>query len=337
MILIPSIFLIQAKTKEPELNQDTKTTISTLINESELLGTLVIVKDDKILYTEGFGYADRENNIQNSNDIIYPIASLQKNMTAVIIAQLVREGSLTYDTTIEKFYPDLEYGEDITINDLLNHTSGYVMPEVPPKKVLKTEEEQLQNAIETSYYIGNHTPAYSNGNYSLLAGIIQQIEKISYEDSLKKRIFEPLNLRSTYLWNHIPSDRKTPKEYFYSEDDETNYNTEYPIYSESLMSSLLGAGNVYMSTTDIATFEMSLDDNTLLTNEEYIELFSIEDPTALSMRFGNISSDGVLGGFSSYLYGDLTNKNMVIFLANQSTNYFPDELLEQVYQQLLLF
>lgn len=336
MIFIPSFFLIQAKTNDPEPNADIKKNITTLIEDSHLLGTLVLVKNGEIHYTEGFGFANKEKNIQNGENIVYPIASLQKTMTAVIIAQLVREKKLSYDMTIESFYPNLEYASEITINDLLNHTSGLVMPEVPPKKVLNTEEDQLKNAIETSVYEDNHDYAYSNGNYSLLAGIISQIEKTSYEDSLKKRILKPLNMNNTYLWNHIPKDKVTPEEYFYSEETKTDYNTNNPVYSEKLMSSLLGAGNVYTTPTDITIFEMSLNNETILTKEEYTELFSIDDHYVVS-RFGNISSDGVLGSFSSYLHGDLTDENFVIFLANQSAKSFPDDLLDQVYQQLLLF
>ena len=318
-----------AKSDKERLND-----ISQLIDESNLLGTLALIKNGKIIYTEGFGYADKEKQLPNNDKTLYPIASLQKNMTAVIIAQLIREKKLTYDTTIETFYPDLEHSEEITIRDLLSHTSGYLMPEVPTDKVLMTEEEQLKNALETSEYLGNHDFAYSNGNYSLLAGIIRDIEKISYKESLENRILNPLKMNQTYLWDDIPSNKKVPQEYFYR--DNTHYSEEDLIYSEELMSTLLGAGNLYATVTDLALFEMALTTDSLLSDKEYDELFYFSDESEVMMT-GNISSDGVMGGFSSYFYGDLSNQTFVLFLANQSSTDYPDQLLNQVYQQLLLF
>ena len=102
------------------------------------------------------------------------------------------------------------------------------------------------------------------------------------------------------------------------------------------MSTLLGAGNVYSTVSDLSQFEMSLNNNTLLSEDEFTELFNFP-PKQETMMFGNISADGVLGGYNSFFYGDLTEQTFIIFLANQSINSYPYDLLVDVYQQLLLF
>ena len=329
-MLVSSKKAMAVKKKKQEIISD----INSSIESSDLLGSMAIVRDGKIVYTTSFGEADHENHLPNSPDLLYPIASMQKRMTAVIIAQLIREGKLAYESTIERFYPNLEHADVITIRDLLNHTSGYIMPEVASSTVLTTEKQQLNNVFETSIYNGQYTFQYSNGNYSLLAGIISQIEQTPYKDSLKKRILNPLHLAHTYLWDDVPTDQFVVKEYF--NDTGSDYEKQRSVYSKELMSTLLGAGNVYSTASDLSQFQLSLNNNTLLTPEEYAELFPFASQEEV-MMYGNISSDGKSGGYSSYFYGDITKQNFVVFLANQTSNDYPDQLFKYVYEQLLLF
>jgi len=317
IIIISMAFLRNSlKEKETPLTQkEFIENVSADFKESHLSGSVAVVKNGKIIDTSSYGF-------------------LQKNMTGVIIAQLIREDKLTYDTTIDTFYPNLEFADTITVRDLLNHTSGYGMPETATDSVLKTEKEQLENVFDTLYYHGSHEFYYSNGNYSLLAGIISRIENKSYKESLKTRIFTPLKLEHTFLWDELPKEATIPNEYlFYNDED---YNTENLQYSEELMSTLLGAGNVYSTVSDLSCFEMSLNNGTLVTEDEVNELFnySLQQEVMFS---GNISADGVMGGYRSYVYGDLSEQNFIVFLANQSSDYYPYDLLADVYQQLLLF
>ncbi|HCM89580.1 MULTISPECIES: serine hydrolase domain-containing protein [Vagococcus] len=308
--------------------------IDTLIDESNMFGTLVMMKNGESVYTQSYGMADEKQKIKNNKDIIYPIASLQKSMTAVMIAQLISEDNLSYNTTIDAFYEDLDHADEITIRDLIEHTSGYVMPEIASDSVLVTEQEQLDNALKTSEYTDDRSYQYSNGNYSLLAGIIMELDDRPYEESLQTRILNPLNMKQTYLWNNLPSDAQLPKEYFYQENK--NYQTDTLVYSEELMSTLLGAGNIYATAEDVARFETSLNNGVLLKDEEYLELFGIQHNDLMS-RMGNISSLDTAGGYSSYVYGDITNQNVVVFLVNQSTSNDTTSLMDNLYQELLKF
>ena len=326
-------FHAESKTKPTE-QETTMNEIDRLVDDSNMFGSLVMMKNGEAVYTQSYGMADAEGKIKNDQDIIYPIASLQKSMTAVMIAQLISEDKLTYDTTIDKFYEDLDHAEEVTVRDLIDHTSGFVMPEVASDSVLKTEQEQLENALKTSEYNGNREFQYSNGNYSFLAGIIMKLDERSYEESLQTRILNPLHMKNTYLWSNLPKDAQLPKEYFYHEDK--NYQTDTLVYSEELMSTLLGAGNVYATAEDVAIFETSLNNGVLLKDEEYLELFGIQH-NDLMVRTGNISSINGAGGYSSYVYGDVTNQTVVVFLVNQSSPTDSMPVMENLYQQLLEF
>lgn len=337
VILAFSSFYVKNNTLHAETssaaNNDAVNKINDLIDDSHLHGTVALVKNGEVVYTQGYGLANAEKKVKNDKDTLYPIASLQKNMTAVMIAQLISEGKLTYDTPLTDFYPDLEHADEITVRQLIDHTSGYTMPEVSTGKVLSSEEDQLTNALETSEYHDNHDYSYSNGNYTLLAGIIRTLDDRSYEESLQQRIFNPLDMKHSYLWDKTPKSKNIPTEYYYRDGE--NYVTDGTVYSEELMSTLLGAGNVYSTASDVAAFEMSLNNGTLLKDEEYLELLGIEHNQVIE-RTGNISSENTRGGYSSYLYGDITNQNLVIFLSNQSTDDYPNDLMSHIYDQLLL-
>ena len=110
--LIGLIFLINGVTwieKRAFISKSHKEKIEIIshsFKDSNLLGSVILVKDGKTLLTESYGLSDYNKEIKNTNDTLYPVASLQKKMTAVIIGQLVSEGKLTYETTVNTFLTD---------------------------------------------------------------------------------------------------------------------------------------------------------------------------------------------------------------------------------------
>lgn len=325
--------VINEKTESSQSPRETIITeIDEIVDASHMFGTLLMLKEGKTVYEKSYGDADHERQIPNNGAALYPIASLQKGMTAVMIGQLIREGEIDYDTTIERFYGELENADEITIRDLLDFTSGYVMPEVAANTVLRSEAEQLENVLETSRYIGTGIPEYSNGSYSLLAGIISTLDQQSYQMSLRRRLLVPLEMTDTYFWDELPEDGLVPKEYVYLKGK--NYQLDGTVYSEELMSTLLGAGNLYATVADIGKFELGMSTQQLLSEEEYSMLFRTDLETFFS-GMGNISAEGNLGGYSSYVYSNRRLGNSLVFLINQTSSQFNPWLLEKLYQKLI--
>jgi CubicO group peptidase (beta-lactamase class C family) len=84
-----------------------------------------IVRNDSLIYSKGYGLANLENNIANTSQSIYYMASVSKQFTAYAITLLARQGKLKIDDDIHKYLPWMaDFGQKITIRNLLNHTSG---------------------------------------------------------------------------------------------------------------------------------------------------------------------------------------------------------------------
>lgn len=110
----------------------------------------------------------------------FPLASLQKLITGVAIQQLIDKGKLSLNTPLSKYYPQVENSENITIQNLLTHTSGLADRKEVPQQVLTTQKQQLDFSL-TNYRITYRKKwKYANINYALLAGIISQISGQNY-------------------------------------------------------------------------------------------------------------------------------------------------------------
>lgn len=312
-----------------------KATIDQLLKDSHFQGDALLIHADQIFYHRSYGYANAKNKRLNKVNGLFPIASLQKTITSAIIFELVKEKKLTLDTTLATFYPDINFSRTITIQELLNHSSGILMAEEEPDKLLTKQESQLDNVLKTLSVVANKEFNYTNGNYTLLAGIISKLTDQSYEEVIKKRVIDKLALTNTYFWDNLPKGEAVPNPYFYIGED---YQTDLFPASEKLFSSLLGAGNMYMSTEDFWLFIQSLADGKLFEQAEYEQLANVKKAgyQAGMVYFDNLKySEGNLGGYDTVIYGDQGNQNIVILFANQAANDGMQALSEELYYQLL--
>lgn len=312
-----------------------KETINQLIKESHFKGAVLIVNQGHVFYQQSYGYADKQNNVLNKVDGLFPIASLQKIMTGSVILELVKKNQLTLDTTLDQFYPEIDLSQTITIQQLLNHQSGILMDEEEPEKLLPDQASQLKNALDTLSTTSDKDFQYTNGNYTLLAGIISKITEQPYEEAIQKRVINKLGLEHTYFWDQLPKEMTLPKPYFYMGQD---YQADPVPASEKLFSSLLGAGNVYMSTEDFWVFIQSLANGQLFEQKEYEQLAGIDQKGYQSgmFYFDTLKySEGNLGGYDTVIYGDQKNQNVVILFGNQPASNGVNKLSETIYQVLL--
>jgi CubicO group peptidase (beta-lactamase class C family) len=166
---------------------------------------VLVSRKDQIVYRKAFGIADLELNIPIQPEMVFEIASNTKQFTAVAIMQLVEQGKIKLQDSIEKYIPDYPpQGYGITIEHLLTNTSGIkdfgVMEQLNPtiwrvdhKPVDFIEffkNEKMDFAPGTQYN-------YSNSGFFLLGFIIEEISGMTYEQYLEKNIFEPAGMTNS--------------------------------------------------------------------------------------------------------------------------------------------
>ena len=169
---------------------------------------LGIVKDDRITYLRGFGKAD-DSGRPVTPQTPFIIGSLSKSFTALAIMQLVEAGKIELDAPVQRYLPWFRVADDqasaeITVRDLLNHTSGL------STKTGRTfqgngdaRDSALENAVrklssaEPAAPVGE-TYQYSTINYSVLGLIVQTVAGRSYESYVQTEILDPLQMRHSF-------------------------------------------------------------------------------------------------------------------------------------------
>ena len=167
--------------------------------------SIALVDDQRIVWAEGFGYADKENRKPASAETIYRVGSISKLFTATAAMQLAEQHKLDLDRPLQDVLPEFsirsrfENSNPITPRNVMTHHSGL------PRDVLKgmftknpepfTELVRHVRASDT-FYPPNHTFSYSNVGVTLLGHAIQDVSGEPFADYLRHSVLEPLGMRT---------------------------------------------------------------------------------------------------------------------------------------------
>jgi len=87
---------------------------------------VAVVRDGKVLYTKGYGYANLEHRVPITPATVFDVASVSKQFAGLAVAMLITEGRIKLTDPIRKHIPELaDVGQTVTVDHLLHHTSGY--------------------------------------------------------------------------------------------------------------------------------------------------------------------------------------------------------------------
>lgn len=181
--------------KENEF-KNLETEIQETVDKLNVVGlSISVIENNKISYSQGFGYADIDKNIKTDTNTIYRIASISKSITASAIMKLYEEGKFKLDDDINDYLNGFEVrnpnfpDEKITFKMLLTHTSSII-------------DGDTYSTIYDIQDFGDYKPGdqfeYSNYGYNLLATLIEQISNQDFEDFVQENIFKPLNMKASF-------------------------------------------------------------------------------------------------------------------------------------------
>jgi serine beta-lactamase-like protein LACTB, mitochondrial len=163
-----------------------------------------ILMKGKIFWLGTTGYSDVENMILANPKTVYRIASISKPITAVAIMQLVEKGKIKLDDDVRKYIPYFPQKKwKFTIRQLLNHTSGIRNYRTAEEFDSKTHFNSTREAISVvmddplSFQPGTKF-LYTTLGYNLLAAVLESVTQMNYDAYLKKNIFEPAGMTSTF-------------------------------------------------------------------------------------------------------------------------------------------
>lgn len=198
---------LAAAQQQPLLPADERARIDELARKTlEQTGvpgaSLSVVKDNHVVYSQAYGKARIEPPVPASPSMRFSIGSISKQFTAAAILMLAEEGKLSLDDPVSKFVPNVTRGREVTIRQLLSHTSGYqdYWPHdyVPPFMLQPTSANGILDRwarIPLDFEPGTQWQ-YSNTNYVIAGLIVEKAAGMPLLQFLRKRIFAPLGMKS---------------------------------------------------------------------------------------------------------------------------------------------
>ncbi|HEY0378065.1 MAG TPA: serine hydrolase domain-containing protein [Pyrinomonadaceae bacterium] len=165
--------------------------------------SLVIVKDDQIVYAKGLGLKDVERNLSVTPDTLFAIGSSTKAFTAMAAAMSADDGKLSLTDSPKKVLPyfklrDPDADARITIIDLLSHRSGLDRTDLSMVSGQLTREELIKVAglAKPSAKLGEKF-LYQNVMFAAAGEIVARAQGTTWDDFVKKRIFNPLGMKDS--------------------------------------------------------------------------------------------------------------------------------------------
>lgn len=236
--------------------------VSNIQEKIDFSGSVYVVQNDNILIKESFGYANRSEQIQNTSETRYGIASGCKLFTAIAICQLVEAGKITVDSMLGECldFDFKHFDKNITIHHLLTHTSGVadyfdedVMDDFEelwikyPMYHLKNlsdflplfQDEQMKNPVGEKFH-------YNNAGFILLGLIVEKISGLRFTEYVEKHIFTKANMTDSGYFSFDCLPQKTALGYI----DEANGTWRTNIYSLPVKGG--SDGGAYVTVSDMA-------------------------------------------------------------------------------------
>ena len=173
---------------------------STLAAQNAPSASVAVVRDGRIVYAKGFGWADIAKRRPAGPVTRYEIASVSKEFTAAAMLLLAEDGKLSLDDKVSKYLPDLTRADEVSIRQVLSHTSGYsdywpqdyimkpMMSDTTPRAILDGWAKR-----PLDYKPGDKWQ-YSNTGFVIAGQIIEKVTGEPLFAFLKRRIFDPLDM-----------------------------------------------------------------------------------------------------------------------------------------------
>jgi CubicO group peptidase (beta-lactamase class C family) len=203
--------------------------------------SLAVMRNEKLIYCKGFGWADKEMERKANVGDIYRMASASKLITAVGIMKLIDEGRLTLDSKV--FGPEgiLSHfteikdkrAHNITVRQLLNHTSGFSRRMGDPMfriaDVMRWEELNTTPTADEliAFQLGlrlrgapGGSAQYSNVGYLVLSRVIEQVSGMGYEEYLQEHVLWPAGCYDMHIARNYYKDRYPGEVKYYGHDEE---------------------------------------------------------------------------------------------------------------------
>ncbi len=221
-------------------------------------GSILAAYKGKVIFRASNGFADIPNSQPLTANHATQLASVSKQFTSAAIMMLFDKGLLSFQDTVQLYFPDFPY-LGITIEMLLQHRSGlpeyfYFNDSLIASYVPLNNQKLMQFISKykpTKYANPNTRFDYTNTNYAVLAAIVEKISGMSFPEFMQKYIFDAASLKHTFIY-----EPKRAKEYAQLA---LGHNSPKQIAEDNIFDDVFGDKGVYSTVNDLFLWDEALN------------------------------------------------------------------------------
>jgi CubicO group peptidase (beta-lactamase class C family) len=301
--------------------------------------SIAIVKDAKVALAQAYGDARLDPKTPATAAMRFSIGSVSKQFLAAAILLAAENGKLSLDDRVGKYLPSLTRANDITIRQLLSHTSGYqdYYPQdyLPPfmREPVTAEGILDRWAIKPLDFEPGTAWQYSNTGFVVAGRVLEKATGVPAIEFLRTRIFSKLGMLSVYDLDHQPLTSADAGGYI-----RYAIGPLHPVTPEA-SGWLFAAGELTMTARDLALWDAGLINGTVLSSRSFVQMITpvrLKNgaPTSYALGIGvsdsnghpRLSHGGAVSGFTSQntIWPDL--KMAVVVLSNKDGSTAPGRI-----------
>ena len=310
--------------------------------------SIAVVQNGRVAYLQAYGDAKLDPRQPAMPEMRYSIGSISKQFTAAAVLMLVQQGKLSLDDPVGRFVPTLTRANEVTIRELLSHTSGYqdFWPQdyVPPFMLQPTTAKQILDrwARKPLDFEPGTEWQYSNTGFVIAGLIVEKASGMPLLQFIEKNIFTPLGMKSVM---NVDQNRLT-------ESDPTGYmryalGSPRPAPKEG-KGWLFAAGELALTAEDLAKWDISLMNQSLLKPASYRAMETeIVLKNGLGTTYGlgvdvrkefghrSIEHGGEVSGFSAQNTVLPDDRAAIVVLTNQDSTTASGDIAHEIVPLLL--
>jgi CubicO group peptidase (beta-lactamase class C family) len=310
--------------------------VSRHIQVGSFSGTIMVVDRERIVYQRAIGFADREARTLNTVSTRFEIASMTKPMTAIAVMQLVEEGTVRLDGKVSDYLPwyPSESGRRITVEQLLNHTSGIQQDiafdgqSLGADVVASINSDRLSNdslvrliARRPLRFEPGSTYGYSSDAYAVLGAIVEHVAKKPFWQQLRERVLLPAGMTETGTSVVTATAARRA----------VGYEQGYDGFSRAPHIGVSPAGGLYSTLRDLSAFDRALQGSSLVNERSKALLFAVRgahtaygwkariDTLSTGAQRLVLRTTGSLPGFQALMIRVPGARRSIIILSNART------------------
>ncbi len=296
-------------------------------------GAVLYSAHDTIFYKKAFGFANRRKKDTLTVSSKFQLASVSKTFTAFGIMLLEKEGKLSFQDSVRNFFPDFPY-DNITVHQLLVHRSGLPNYMYAADEHWKDKENTTIDNCDVidilvgfepmRYYKPDVRYNYNNTNYAILASIIETVSKMSYAEFMKEKIFNPIGMTSTTVYDKNTS--------LTNNEPVVGYINWRRKAQNSYLNGVVGDKGIYSTVEDMNKFSRAIFENYFFTDDEIDIAYQLgnnelhdHDNYGYGWRINMLPDSskivyhtGWWKGFRSYFFRSLKDEKTIVVLSNNS-------------------